>query len=190
MGDYVLAIGNPLGLGQTVTMGIVSAKNRAVDELVDYPDFIQTDAAINQGNSGGPLFNFDGEVIGINSAILNPARAMNVGFAIPINLAKSIADQLLKNGTGGARLPGRRHRSRSRPELAQRLGVEFEPGALVNQVERDGPGRGGRHQAQRRHRGGGRPAAPRPGSSLTSVVKSRRPGETVPVVVRPRAASG
>ena len=101
VGDYVLAIGNPLGLGQTVTMGIVSAKNR-VDRRADpLSDFIQTDAAINQGNSGGPLFNFNGEVVGINSAILNPARAMNVGFAIPINLAKSIADQLLKNGKVG-----------------------------------------------------------------------------------------
>src|SRR4029079_2992725 len=90
VGDYVLAIGNPLGLGQTVTMGIVSAKNRVIGEKLGdidprYEDFIQTDAAINQGNSGGPLFNFRGEVIAINAAIINPGVAMNVGFAIPIN---------------------------------------------------------------------------------------------------------
>src|SRR4051812_45667627 len=103
VGDYVLAIGNPLGLGQTVTMGIVSAKNRVIGERLGdidprYEDFIQTDAAINQGNSGGPLFNFHGEVIAINSAIINPGVAMNVGFAIPINLARQIADQIRKSG--------------------------------------------------------------------------------------------
>ncbi len=103
VGDYVLAIGNPLGLGQTVTMGIVSAKNRVIDEKLGdvdprYEDFIQTDAAINQGNSGGPLFNFRGEVIAINSAIINPGVAMNVGFAIPINLARQIADQIRRSG--------------------------------------------------------------------------------------------
>jgi serine protease Do len=103
VGDYVLAIGNPLGLGQTVTMGIISAKNRVIGERLGnvdprYEDFIQTDAAINQGNSGGPLFNFHGEVVGINSAIINPGVAMNVGFAIPINLARQVADQIRKAG--------------------------------------------------------------------------------------------
>ena len=115
VGDYVLAIGNPLGLGQTVTMGIVSAKNRVIGEKLGdidprYEDFIQTDAAINQGNSGGPLFNFRGEVIGINAAIINPGVAMNVGFAIPINLARQIADQIRQVGAGRARLPGRQRR--------------------------------------------------------------------------------
>src|ERR1043165_3072984 len=98
VGDYVLAIGNPLGLGQTVTMGIVSAKNRVIGEKLGdidprYEDFIQTDAAINQGNSGGPLFNFRGEVVGINAAIINPGLAMNVGFAIPINLARTRSEE-------------------------------------------------------------------------------------------------
>ena len=115
VGDYVLAIGNPLGLGQTVTMGIVSAKNRVIGEKLGdidprYEDFIQTDAAINQGNSGGPLFNFRGEVIGINAAIINPGVAMNVGFAIPINLARQIADQIRKSGTRRARVPRRQRR--------------------------------------------------------------------------------
>ena len=139
VGDYVLAIGNPLGLGQTVTMGIVSAKNRTLDgQLVDYADFIQTDAAINQGNSGGPLFNFAGDVIGINSAILNPARAMNVGFAIPINLAKDIAEQIQRNGRVGRGYLGISTVPLT-PELARQLGMEFEPGALVNIVEKGGP---------------------------------------------------
>ncbi len=181
VGDYVLAIGNPLGLGQTVTMGIVSAKNRTVDGLIDFQDFIQTDAAINQGNSGGPLFNFAGEVIGINSAILNPARAMNVGFAIPINLAKSISDQLIKNGRVGRGYLGIVSQPFT-PELAQRLGVEFQPGALINQVEREGPA----------ERAGIRPndivvevAGRRidSGQALNNVIKSRSPGETVPVIV-------
>jgi Do/DeqQ family serine protease len=143
VGDYVLAIGNPLGLGQTVTMGIVSAKNRAVgDKLGDldprYQDFIQTDAAINQGNSGGPLFNFAGQVIGINSAIINPGVAMNVGFAIPINLARQIADQILRSGhvargylgVGGEDFTANR---------AAELRVPFTPGALVNVVGRGTP---------------------------------------------------
>ncbi len=143
VGDYVLAIGNPLGLGQTVTMGIVSAKNRAVgDKLGDldsrYQDFIQTDAAINQGNSGGPLFAFDGRVIGINSAIINPGVAMNVGFAIPINLARQISDQIRQTGhvargylgVGGEDFTAAR---------AGELKVPFTPGALVNVVARGTP---------------------------------------------------
>src|SRR5688500_11478651 len=133
VGDYVLAIGNPLGLGQTVTMGIVSAKNRTIDALIDLSDFIQTDAAINQGNSGGPLFNFNGEVVGINSAILNPARAMNVGFAIPINLARGIAEQITKTGRVGRGFLGIVSEPFT-PERAKQMRVEFEPGALVNSV--------------------------------------------------------
>jgi serine protease Do len=143
VGDYVLAIGNPLGLGQTVTMGIVSAKNRSVgDKLGEldtrYQDFIQTDAAINQGNSGGPLFNFRGEVVAINSAIINPGVAMNVGFAIPINLARQISEQLRLSGrvargylgVGGEDFTALR---------AQQLGVPYTAGALVNVVGRGSP---------------------------------------------------
>jgi Do/DeqQ family serine protease len=137
VGDYVLAIGNPLGLGQTVTMGIVSAKNRLLGgSIIDYEDFIQTDAAINQGNSGGPLFNFDGQVIGVNSAILNPAVAMNVGFAIPINLAMQIARQLLTTGQVRRGLLG--VTTDDLPEeLARQLGIAS--GAIVNHVEPGGP---------------------------------------------------
>jgi Do/DeqQ family serine protease len=146
VGDYVLAIGNPLGLGQTVTMGIVSAKNRVIGERLGdidprYEDFIQTDAAINQGNSGGPLFNFRGEVIGVNSAIINPGIAMNVGFAIPINLARQIAEQIRKSGkvargylgVGGEDLTA---------ERAAELRIPHTPGALINVVGRGTPAEG------------------------------------------------
>ena len=139
VGDYVLAIGNPLGLGQTVTMGIVSAKNRMLGGRINqYEDFIQTDAAINQGNSGGPLFNFKGEVIGINSAILNPAVAMNIGFAIPINLARQIAEQIQRSGKVARGFLGVGTEDMS-PEKAARLGLAFEAGALVNVVNPGSP---------------------------------------------------
>jgi Do/DeqQ family serine protease len=139
VGDYVLAIGNPLGLGQTVTMGIVSAKNRMLGgRITQYEDFIQTDAAINQGNSGGPLFNFKGEVIGINSAILNPAVAMNVGFAIPINLARQIAEQIQRSGKVARGYLGVGTEDMT-PDKAARLGIPFQAGALVNVVNPGSP---------------------------------------------------
>jgi serine protease Do len=139
VGDYVLAIGNPLGLGQTVTMGIVSAKNRMLGGRINqYEDFIQTDAAINQGNSGGPLFNFKGEVIGINSAILNPAVAMNVGFAIPINLARQIAEQIQHSGNVARGYLGVGTEDMT-PAKAARLGIPHEAGALVNVVNPGSP---------------------------------------------------
>ena len=86
IGDWVIAIGNPFGLGGTVTAGIVSARNRSIG-LSRYEDYIQTDASINQGNSGGPLFNLDGDVIGINTAILGQSGSIGIGFAIPSNLS-------------------------------------------------------------------------------------------------------
>lgn len=144
VGDYVLAIGNPLGLGQTVTMGIVSAKNRSLGEKLGdidprFQDFIQTDAAINQGNSGGPLFNFAGEVIGINSAILNPAVAMNVGFAIPINLARQVARQIQRTGHVARGSLGVRGEDLT-TERARQLGVPSDVrGVVVNAVERNSP---------------------------------------------------
>jgi len=143
VGDYVLAIGNPLGLGQTVTMGIVSAKNRAIGEKLGdldprYQDFIQTDAAINQGNSGGPLFNFKGQVVGINSAIINPGVAMNVGFAIPINLARQIGEQIRQTGTVARGYLGVGGEDFT-PARAAELKEPFVPGALVNVVGRGSP---------------------------------------------------
>ena len=98
VGDWVIAIGNPFGLGGTVTSGIISARNRDIN-LTRYDDFIQTDASINQGNSGGPLFNMNGDVIGINTAIISPSGASSgIGFAIPSNYASTIIDQLIKFG--------------------------------------------------------------------------------------------
>jgi serine protease Do len=143
VGDYVLAIGNPLGLGQTVTMGIVSAKNRVIGEKLGdvdprFEDFIQTDAAINQGNSGGPLFNFHGEVIGINSAIINPGLAMNVGFAIPIDLARQVADQIRRSGRvarGYLGVSGEDFTA----ERAEEMHLPFNAGALINAVGAGSP---------------------------------------------------
>ncbi len=104
VGEWVLAIGNPFGLTHTVTAGIVSAKSRSGFRLAEYEDYIQTDAAINPGNSGGPLLNLDGKVVGINTAIISPggrsywAGNVGIGFAIPINMAKSIYKQLVETG--------------------------------------------------------------------------------------------
>ncbi len=97
IGDWVIAIGNPLGLSGTVTAGIISARNRNIG-MARYEDFIQTDASINQGNSGGPLFNMDGEVIGINTAILGRQGNIGIGFSIPSNNAKIVVNQLIKYG--------------------------------------------------------------------------------------------
>ena len=97
IGDWVIAIGNPFGFGGTVTSGIISARNRSIG-LSRYEDFIQTDASINQGNSGGPLFNMDGDVIGINTAILGPSGSIGIGFAIPSNNAQRVINQLIEFG--------------------------------------------------------------------------------------------
>ena len=97
IGDWVIAIGNPLGLSGTVTSGIISARNRNIG-LSRYEDYIQTDASINQGNSGGPLFNMEGDVIGINTAILGREGNIGIGFSIPSNSAKKVIDQLIEFG--------------------------------------------------------------------------------------------
>ncbi len=180
VGDYVLAIGNPLGLGQTVTMGIVSAKNRMLGgRIMQYEDFIQTDAAINQGNSGGPLFNFRGEVIGINSAILNPATAMNVGFAIPINLARQIAEQIQRSGSVLRGYLGVGTEDFT-PEKAKRLGTAFEPGALINIVHPGSPAEtAGLRPNDVIVEVSGRRADNSAG--LQRIVQARAPGETVAV---------
>jgi serine protease Do len=183
VGDYVLAIGNPLGLGQTVTMGIVSAKNRGLGgRIMNFEDFIQTDAAINQGNSGGPLFNFDGAVIGINSAILNPAMAMNVGFAIPINLARQIAEQLLTKHRVARGFLGV-HTVDLTPQVAARLGVDAgRPGAVVNVVEPGSPAaRAGLRPNDVIVEVAGRPIDA--SARLNLFLASRQPGETMKVVL-------
>ena len=135
VGEWVMAIGNPFGLEQTVTAGIVSAKGRVIGSG-PYDDFIQTDASINPGNSGGPLFNAQGEVIGINTAIV--AGGQGIGFAIPINMAKGIITQLKEKGKVTSGWLGVSIQAMT-PELAQSFGLEAEKGALVNEVMKDSP---------------------------------------------------
>ncbi len=129
VGEWVLAIGNPLGLGHTVTAGIVSAKGRVLG-AGPYDDFIQTDASINPGNSGGPLLNMRGEVVGINTLV---AEAQGIGFAIPSNLARVIIDQLRKRGRVERSWLGA-YVQRVSPALADSFGLNSPRGALISQV--------------------------------------------------------
>ncbi len=135
VGEWVMAIGNPFGLDQTVTAGIVSAKGRVIGSG-PYDDFIQTDASINPGNSGGPLFNVKGEVIGINTAIVS--GGYGIGFAIPINMAKSIITQLKEKGKVTRGWLGVAIQAIT-PELAQAFGLEKNTGALVTEVTKESP---------------------------------------------------
>jgi len=138
VGEWVMAIGNPFGLDQTVTVGIVSAKWRKIG-MGPYEDFIQTDAAINQGNSGGPLFNTRGEVVGVNSAIFSPSGGnIGIGFAIPINLAKNVVEQLKVKGKVVRGWLGVVVQTVT-PELAESFGIEQGKGALVADVEQGSP---------------------------------------------------
>ena len=134
VGDYVVAIGNPFGLGQTITAGIVSAVGRSGLRLESYEDFIQTDAAINVGNSGGALINLEGELVGINTAIFSGRGGnIGIGFAIPINMARQIMDQLLTHGEIQRGRIGVQIQDLI-PDLAEALGTSHERGAVVAQV--------------------------------------------------------
>ena len=137
IGDWVLAIGNPFGLGGTVTSGIISARNRSIG-LARYEDFIQTDASINQGNSGGPLFNMNGDVIGINTAILGQSGSIGIGFAIPSNSAKRVIDQLIEFGETKRGWLGVRIQYVS-DEIAEVEKLDKARGALVASVAEDSP---------------------------------------------------
>ncbi len=138
VGDWVMAIGNPFGLGGTVTAGIVSARGRDIG-AGPYDDFIQTDAAINRGNSGGPMFNLDGEVIGINSAIFSPSGgSVGIGFAIPSNLARDVITQLRETGSVERGWLGVKIQQVT-PELAEAFGLEEGHGALVSEVFDNSP---------------------------------------------------
>jgi serine protease Do len=138
VGDWVLAIGNPFGLGGTVTAGIVSARGRDIGNG-PYDNFIQTDAPINRGNSGGPLFNMDGEVIGVNTAIYSPSGgSIGIGFSIPSNLAKTVVAQLRdfghpRRGWLGVKI------QQVTPDIAESLGLKDASGALVASVDASGP---------------------------------------------------
>jgi Do/DeqQ family serine protease len=139
VGDFVLAIGNPFGLGQTVTSGIVSALGRSGLGIEGYEDFIQTDASINPGNSGGPLVNLKGQCVGINTAILAPGGGnIGIGFAVPINMARRVMDQIIRYG----------HVKRARigvaiedltPDLAQAMDTKHTEGAVIARVDPGSP---------------------------------------------------
>ena len=138
IGDWVIAIGNPLGLSGTVTSGIISARNRNIG-LSRYEDYIQTDASINQGNSGGPLFNIDGDVVGINTAILSPSGASSgIGFAIPSNSAKKVINQLIEFGETKRGWLGVRIQTVSK-EIAEVEKLDRPRGALVASVADNSP---------------------------------------------------
>jgi serine protease Do len=138
VGDWVMAIGNPFGLGGSVTIGIISAKARDINSG-PYDDYLQTDAAINKGNSGGPLFNMDGDVVGVNTAIISPTGgSIGIGFAVPADTVVGIIEQFkqfgeVRRGWLGVRLAS------VTEELAQQLGIKENTGAHVSSVARGGP---------------------------------------------------
>ena len=138
VGDWVMAIGNPFGLGGSVTVGIISATKRDIN-AGPYDDFLQTDAAINRGNSGGPLFNMDGQVIGVNTAIISPTGgSIGIGFAVPSNSAVQVVDQLKQYGETRRGWLGV-HVQNVTDEIAASLGLQEPKGALVANVSPDSP---------------------------------------------------
>jgi len=138
VGDWVLAVGNPFGFGNTVTAGIISARQRDIN-AGPYDNFLQTDAPINRGNSGGPLFDLDGKVIGINTAIFSPSGgSIGIGFATPANMAKMVIDQLREFGRAKRGWLGVRVQSVD-PDIAEAFGLKEASGALVASVTEAGP---------------------------------------------------
>ena len=139
VGDFVIAIGNPFGLGQTVTSGIVSALGRSGINVEGYEDFIQTDASINPGNSGGALVNLHGELVGVNTAIIGPSGGnVGIGFAVPVNIATVVTQQLAEHGEMQRGKIGVMIQDLT-PDLAEALGLDVERGALVSRVESGSP---------------------------------------------------
>ena len=183
IGDVVLAVGNPLGVGETVTSGIISAKGRTTPGDPDaYEDFLQTDAPINHGNSGGALVNTSGQLIGINSQILTPSDGnIGLGFAIPSNMARNVMDQLIKNGSVrraklGVTVQG------VTPDMASALGLTSAKGALVSNVEDGSPAaKAGIHQGDVITQYNGKPVAD--SNQLRNEVSSTTPGSTVTMQV-------
>tara|TARA_Y100000589_G_scaffold328499_1_gene372750 strand:- start:7770 stop:9251 length:1482 start_codon:yes stop_codon:yes gene_type:complete len=138
VGDWVIAIGNPFGLGGSVTAGIISARGRNIGSG-PYDNFIQTDASINRGNSGGPMFDLDGQVIGINTAIFSPSGgSVGIGFAIPSNLANRVVDQIIKFGKTQRGWLGVQIQTVSE-EIAESLSLPEPKGALISRISKDGP---------------------------------------------------
>ena len=139
VGDFVIAIGNPFGLGQTVTSGIVSALGRSGINVEGYEDFIQTDASINPGNSGGALVNLHGELVGVNTAIIGPSGGnVGIGFAVPVSIATAVMDQLARHGEMQRGRIGVTIQDLT-PDIAEALGLDSDHGALVSRVESGSP---------------------------------------------------
>jgi serine protease Do len=139
IGEWVVAIGNPFGLTETLTVGVVSAMGRKIGGTDVYQDFIQTDAAINPGNSGGPLLNLEGKVVGINSAIITGDRGyMGIGLAIPINMAKAVQGQLMETGTVQRGYLGISMQPLS-PDMAEFFKLDTTSGAIITSVMEDSP---------------------------------------------------
>jgi serine protease Do len=138
VGDSVFAVGSPFGLGNTVTAGILSARGREIG-AGPYDDFLQVDAAINSGNSGGPLFDASGRVVGINTAIFSPSGgSVGIGFAIPSDMARRVAEQIVDHGSIQRGRIGVTLETLT-PEVAEHLGMKVSSGALIAGVEQDGP---------------------------------------------------
>jgi Do/DeqQ family serine protease len=186
VGDVVLAVGNPLGIGQTVTAGIVSAKGRSTGMSDGYEDFLQTDAPINRGNSGGALITTNGELVGIPSQIVSPSGGnIGIGFAIPSNQAKNVMNQLVSTGRVRRGMLGVTVQ-RVSSDLAQGLGLKSVQGALVSGVESDGPAdKAGVEQGDVILRVNG--SAVNDSNDLRNRISSVAPGETVTLdIVRDR----
>ncbi|HKJ63641.1 MAG TPA: trypsin-like peptidase domain-containing protein, partial [Hyphomicrobiales bacterium] len=138
VGDWVMAIGNPFGLGGTVTVGVISATRRDIRSGA-YDEFLQTDAAINRGNSGGPLFNMDGQVIGVNTAIISPTGgSIGIGFAVPSNSVIATLEQLKRYGETRRGWLGVRIQTVT-DEIAESVGLDSASGALIASITQDGP---------------------------------------------------
>jgi Do/DeqQ family serine protease len=182
VGDAVLALGNPLGVGETVTSGIISAKGRQTSGGDAYQDFLQTDAAINHGNSGGALVNVGGQLIGINSQILTPGDGnIGLGFAIPSNMAKHVMDQLVSTGTVRRAKLGVTVQ-RITADLATSLGLSSTRGALISGVEPGSPAeKAGFKQGDVITSYNGKPVADN--NQLRNSVASTKPGTAVEVQV-------
>jgi Do/DeqQ family serine protease len=179
VGDVVLAIGNPLGVGETVTSGIISAKGRTTERGDDsYQDFLQTDAPINRGNSGGALVNTNGQLIGINSQILTPGDGnIGLGFAIPSNMAKNVMDQLIENGAVRRAKLGVTVQGIS-ADMASSLGLASSQGALVSNVDDGSPAaRAGLRQGDVITQFNGKPVVD--SNQLRNEVSSTAPGTAV-----------
>jgi len=180
VGDWVIAAGNPFGLTESITVGVVSAKGRSRLGIADFEDFIQTDAAINPGNSGGPLINLQGEAIGVNTAIASRSGGyMGIGFAIPSNMVKAVKDQLVTSGKVGRGYLGVRIQELTRA-LAQSLHIDATEGVLVADVSKGSPAaQAGLKRGDVILALNGRPTSD-PGQLRNSVAMSA-PGTKVPV---------